>query len=58
MPKLRKLRIQQGYFSLRTSQLFNPVESLALDCSIDPKSDDLLSEEQLSVVRKLTLGKA
>ena len=32
MPNLRKLSIEQGLFSLRTAQLFNPVETLTLDC--------------------------
>ena len=43
MPKLRKLEVENGYFGLRTADLFNPVETIILNCKTDPNSSDIFS---------------
>ena len=58
MPNLRKLEVENGYFGLRTADLFNPVETIILNCKTDPNSSDIFSEEQLPVLKYCTLGKA
>ena len=58
MPSLRKLHIEKGFFAQRTSQLFAPVETIKLGCAIDPTSEDFFSEEQLPLLKNITLGKA
>ena len=58
MPKLRKLEVENGYFGLRTADLFNPVETIILNCKTDPNSSDIFSEQQLAVLKYCTLGKA
>ena len=58
MPKLRKLEVQHGFFALRTANIFNPVETIKLHSKTDPNASDIFSEEQLAVLRYVTLGKA
>lgn len=57
MPELEKLVITKGNFSLKTLQFFPPVRTLEINATLDPSGDDLLSEQNLAMLRHITIDK-
>lgn len=44
-PKLKKLQVDDGVFSLKSAALFRPVEKLIIRSLVDPDPTDMLCEE-------------
>jgi hypothetical protein len=56
-PKLKTLKIDNGVTSIQASQLFPPVEELIIGCKQSPSSSDILSNEQLEMIKKVDFRK-